>query len=120
MSNTSSGFNFEQNNDCLSFTSKLVAQIVNEQDEYTMNMIEEYVKNEQAKGNCIGVRIIPEGKLKHVMNLGLTIFNKEVNGDLLETELFSEQEYVEFLRREIHRYQEENLLEKEKTMNEEF
>lgn len=98
----------KQDGDIYSITHNVMAQIVKEEDEYTLNIIEEYVKSQRATGNCNAIRIIPEGKLKHIINLGLTIFNKEVNGDLLETELFSEQEYVEFLRRELHKYQEEN------------
>lgn len=91
-----------------SITRKIFAKIVKEDDEYIMNIIEDYVKEKEHSGEFVTAKIIPEGQLRHIINLGLTIFNKEVNGDLLETELFSEQEYVEFLRREIHRYQEEN------------
>ena len=91
-----------------SITRKIYTQIVKEEDEYTMNIIEDYVKSKGDSGEFVGIKIIPEGKLRHIINLGLTIFNKEVNGNLLETDLFQQEEYIEFLRRELHKYQEEN------------
>ena len=43
----------ENENGMYSFTSRIIAQIVKEEDEYVINMIEEYVKNEQHKGNFV-------------------------------------------------------------------
>ena len=98
----------DEDNTIYSITRKIYTQIVKEEDEYTMNIIEDYVKTKEHSGEFVAAKIIPEGKLRHILNLGLTIFNKEINGNLLETELFKQEEYIEFLRREIHKYQEEN------------
>lgn len=93
----------------VSVTHKLFQQIVQEEDEYTLNMIEEYVKGARAKGECIAARIIPEGKLRHIINLGLSVYNQRITDDkITSTELFPQEQYIEFLRREMLKYQHEN------------
>lgn len=107
-----SGFNWEH--DCqsdtfkLSVTEQLMQQIVKEEDEYTLNMIEEYVKAARAKGECIAARIIPEGKLRHIINLGLSVYNDQKDSRILGKELFPQEQYIEFLRRELMKEQAEN------------
>ena len=82
------------------FTSRIITQIVAEQDEYVLNMIEEYVKSAQAKGECVDARIIPEGKLRHIINLGLTLYAEQRHLKLNPHGLFPETAYVEYLRKE--------------------
>lgn len=92
-----------------SITHKLFQQIIQEEDEYTLNMIEEYVKTARAKGECIAARIIPEGKLRHIINLGLSVYNQQITDDkITSTELFPQEQYIEFLRRELLKSQQEN------------
>ena len=65
-----------------SITHQLFTQIVKEEDEYTLNIIEEYVKNKQHEGECIAAKIIPEGKLRHIINLGLNRYAAQEHIDL--------------------------------------
>lgn len=58
--------------DSFNITNHIIAQIVAEQDDATMKMIEQYVKKKQAEGELCTSAIIPEGKLRHIINLGLT------------------------------------------------
>lgn len=88
-----------------SLTSQFFAKIVQEQDEYTMNLIKDYVKEKQSKGELINVRIIEEGKLRHIINLGLSVYN----GDIKANDLFPQEQYIEFLRHEMLMYQQENI-----------
>ena len=90
----------QQNNEdtIYSITRKVYTQIVKEEDEYTMSIIKDYIKSKENSGEFIAAKFIPEGQLRHIINLGLTIYNKEINGNLLETELFQQEEYIEFLR----------------------
>lgn len=105
-------FNFEKSLDSddfvASITHQLFTQIVKEEDEYTMNIIEEYVKNKQHEGECIAAKIIPEGKLRHIINLGLTRLNNLEHYDMKPGDLFPQEQYIEYLRREIVQYQQEN------------
>ena len=79
-------FDFEnsENSDnfVASITHQLFTQIVKEEDEYTLNIIEEYVKNKQHEGECIAAKIIPEGKLRHIINLGLARYAAQEHIDL--------------------------------------
>ena len=103
-------FNVDNENDTfkVSITHKLFQQIVQEEDEYTLNMIEEYVKTARAKGECIAVSIIPEGKLRHIINLGLSVYSDRNHLKLNSINLFPQEQYIEFLRRELIKSQEEN------------
>lgn len=98
----------EEKDGIYSMTHQIIGQIVKEEDEYVMNMISDYVKTEQLKGNFVSSKIIPEGQLRHIINLGLTIFSKQVDYDLHENELFEQEQYIEFLRKQINEYQKEN------------
>lgn len=97
--------NFEKDLDgddfVASITHQLFTQIVREEDEYTMNMIEEYVKNKQHSGECIAAKIIPEGKLRHIINLGLTRYAAQEHIDLKPADMFPQEQYIEYLRREL-------------------
>lgn len=97
--------NLEEKDGVYSFTQKIIQEIVKEQDEHTMLAIEEYVKNRQHQGECIAARIIPEGQMRHVVNLGLTIFANQTEQKITPTELFPQEEYIEYLRRLIIRMQ---------------
>lgn len=87
-------------NDTYMFTQKLLAEIVAEQDEYVMIMIEEYVKKARANGECVNAQIIPEGKLRHIINLGLSVYAEQNSLKIQSSGQFPEQMYVEYLRRE--------------------
>lgn len=97
--------NFEKDLDgddfVASITHQLFTQIVKEEDEYTMNMIEEYVKNKQHSGECVAAKIIPEGKLRHIINLGLTRYAAQEHIDLKPADMFPQEQYIEYLRREL-------------------
>ena len=97
--------NFEKDLDgddfVASITHQLFTQIVREEDEYTMNMIEEYVKNKQHSGECVAAKIIPEGKLRHIINLGLTRYAAQEHIDLKPVDMFPQEQYIEYLRREL-------------------
>ena len=103
--NVNPKFNFEKSLDSddfvASITHQLFTQIVKEEDEYTMNIIEEYVKNKQHEGECIAAKIIPEGKLRHIINLGLTRYSAQEHIDLKPGDMFPQEQYIEYLRREL-------------------
>ena len=94
--------------DVYEFQQKIIQQIVNEQDEATMQMIEDYVKEKEAQGECYAARIIPEGKLRYILNLGLTMYNKMINGDVIPVELFHQESYTSLLKRELVDMDKEN------------
>ena len=98
-------FNFEKSLDgddfVASITHQLFTQIVKEEDEYTLNTIEEYVKNKQYEGECVAAKIIPEGKLRHIINLGLTRYAAQEHIDLKPADMFPQEQYIEYLRREL-------------------
>lgn len=97
------------NEDMFSFQTSIIAEIVKEQDEHIMLMIEEYVKEKQHKGECVSARIIPEGKLRHIINLGLTVYNaREKNIPDSQLQLFPQEEYIEYLRHALSEEQKEN------------
>ena len=94
--------------DVVNLTGSIITQIVKEEDERTMLMIEEYVKSKQAEGEIIAAKFIPEGKLRHIINLGLTRLNNLEHYDMKPGDLFPQEQYIEYLRREIVQYQQEN------------
>lgn len=103
--NISPKFNFEKSPDSddfiASITHQLYTQIVQEEDERTMNIIEEYVKTKQHQGECIAAQIIPEGKLRHIINLGLRRYAAQEHIDLKPADMFPQEQYIEYLRREL-------------------
>lgn len=84
-----------------SITHQLFTQIIKEEDEYTLNIIEEYVKNKQHEGECIAAKIIPEGKLRHIINLGLARYAAQEHINLKPGDMFPQEQYIEYLRREL-------------------
>jgi hypothetical protein len=97
-------------NEIEKITSTLYAQIVKEQDEATMIMLENYVKEKQRSGEICLLNIIGEGKIRHIFNLGLTTF-AEIQKEprkILSRNYFPESVYVEFLLNEINRLKFEN------------
>lgn len=96
-------FNLENNGDdfIASITHQLYTQIVKEEDEYTMGIIEDYVKKQREQGTCIATSIIPEGKLRHIINLGLRRYAAQEHIDLKPGDMFPQEQYIEYLRREI-------------------
>lgn len=97
------------NNDVFNITQTIINQIVKEQDEQTIIMIEEYVKNKQHQGECISANIIPEGKLRHIINLGLTVYNaREMDKPMTNLQLFPQEDYIEYLRHQLLLEQREN------------
>lgn len=97
------------NNEVFNITQTIINQIVKEQDEQTMFMIEEYIKNKQLQGECISANIIPEGKLRHIINLGLTIYNaREIDKPITNLQLFPQEDYIEYLRHQLLLEQREN------------
>lgn len=100
----------EENDGIHSVTSHIMSQIVKEQDEYTIDMIEEYIKCKQAEGDIVIGNIIPEGKLRHIINLGITAYN-EIQKEpkkLLSRNYFPETVYNEYLHQQINELQKEN------------
>lgn len=82
-------------------TSTLYGQIVKEQDEATMQMLENYVKEKQRSG---------EGKIRHIFNLGLTEYGRiqKEPRSVLSKNYFPESVYVEFLNEQINKLENEN------------
>lgn len=90
------------NEDMFSFQSRLMAQIVKEQDEYTMKVLEDYVKKQQENGEIITLNILPEGKIRYIFNLGVSVFNHIEKSNITPEYVFPQDAYVSYLRREIH------------------
>lgn len=91
-------------------TSSVYSQIVKEQDEVTMQMLENYVKEKQRSGEICLLNIIGEGKIRHIFNLGLTEYariQKEPR-KVLSKNYFPESVYVEFLNKKIRNLENEN------------
>lgn len=91
-------------------TSSVYSQIVKEQDEVTMQMLENYVKEKQRSGEICLLNIIGEGKIRHIFNLGLTEYARIQKEPLkvLSKNYFPESVYVEFLNEQIKELQNEN------------
>lgn len=86
------------------FFSSIYAQIVAEQDDVTMQMIENYVKEKQRSGEICIPLIIGEGKIRHIFNLGLTEYRRIQNDPrkIGSKPYFPESVYVEFLQERIN------------------
>lgn len=96
--------------DIKKITSTLYTQIVREQDEATMQMLENYVKEKQRSGEICLLNIIGEGKIRHIFNLGLTEYAEiqKRTTKVLSKNYFPESVYVEFLNEQIKELQNEN------------
>lgn len=90
--------------------SSIYAQIVAEQDDTTMQMIEDYVREKQRNGEICIPLIIGEGKIRHIFNLGLTEYRRIQNDPrkIGSKPYFPESVYVEFLQEKINRLKFEN------------
>ena len=91
-------------------TSTIYGQIVKEQDEATMLMLENYVKEKQRSGKICLLNINGKRKIRHIFNLGLTEYariQKEPR-KVLSKNYFPESVYVEFLNEKIRRLESEN------------
>lgn len=84
-----------------SITQTVVTQIVKEQNEYTIAQIEKYVKEKQQAGEIISSNIIGEGKLRHIINLGLTIYARQNNIPISQDDLFTQEDYIEYLNHRL-------------------
>ena len=62
--------------DWFSIAGKIIANIVKESDEYTIQIIEKYVNGQEQQGNIVYSTVICEGLLRHVINLGLKRLNE--------------------------------------------
>lgn len=92
------------------FTSSIYSKIVEEQDNVTMNLIENYVKEKQRSGEICLLNLIGEGKIRHIFNLGITTFN-EIQKEprkILAKNYFPESVYVEHLLNIIKNLKNEN------------
>ena len=84
-----------------SITQTIVTQIVKEQDEYTMAQIEKYVREKQQAGEIISSHILGEGRLRHIINLGLTIYAKQNKIPISQNDLFTQEDYIEYLNHRL-------------------
>lgn len=89
--------NIEKDPETMSITQTLIAQIVKEQDEYVVEMIMKYVKEKQAAGELVLPIIIPEGELRHIINMGLTFWSETKNLKISPCNLFHQEEYINYL-----------------------
>lgn len=79
----------------------LIAQIVKEQDEYTVEVIMKYVKEKQAAGELVTPIIIPEGELRHIINLGLTLWAQQKQIGISQDNLFHQEDYINYLNHRL-------------------
>lgn len=56
-----------------------------------------YVKEKQAQGELIFPVIIPEGELRHILNIGLTIWSQQQKIGITPENLFSQEDYINYL-----------------------
>ena len=101
-------FNSDNKEDMYSITGTIIAQVVNERDKYTMKVIEDYVRERQAKGELIDLNIIEEGKLRHIINLGISMYNHERNIPTHQKCLFNQENHINYLNYLINEQQKEN------------
>lgn len=91
----------EPKSDMTSITSTLIAQIVKEQDEYIMEVIMGYVKEKEAAGELVVPTIIPEGELRHIINLGLTLWAQQKQVGISQDNLFHQEDYINYLNHRL-------------------
>lgn len=91
----------EPKSDMTSITSTLIAQIVKEQDEYIMGVIMKYVKEKEAAGELVVPIIIPEGELRHIINLGLTLWAQQKQVRISQDNLFHQEDYINYLNHRL-------------------
>ncbi len=91
----------EPKSDMTSITSTLIAQIVKEQDEYIMGVIMRYVKEKETAGELVVPTIIPEGELRHIINLGLTLWTQQKQVGISQDNLFHQEDYINYLNHRL-------------------
>lgn len=91
----------EPKSDMTSITSTLIAQIVKEQDEYIMGVIMRYVKEKETAGELVVPTIIPEGELRHIINLGLTLWAQQKQVGISQDNLFHQEDYINYLNHRL-------------------
>jgi len=79
----------------------LIAQIVKEEDEYTIEMIMNYVKQKQEIGELVTPMVIPEGELRHIINLGLTLWSQQKQIGISSENLFHQENYINYLNHSL-------------------
>lgn len=89
-------------------TGSIYTQIVKEQDEYTMKVINDYIKKSQMNGEIISSNVIGEGNLRHIINVGLERISSIEKLDLEPNDLFKQEQYIEYLRKELDILRREN------------
>ena len=80
-----------------SITQTIISQIVKEQDEYTIQQIEKYVREKQRCGEFISANIIGEGKLRHIINLGMMEYSRRNHIPVTQEDLFTQEDYIQYL-----------------------
>ena len=65
------------------------------------------------KGELVTLNIIPEGRLRHIINLGVTLYNDMQHKRTTPDDLLDEQRYVEYLKQQL----EEQIMENQKLKN---
>lgn len=91
----------EPDNNIMKIQETLIAQIVKEQDEYTIEVIMNYVKQKQADGELVTPIIIPEGELRHIINLGLTLWANQKQIGISQDNLFHQEDYINYLNHRL-------------------
>lgn len=91
----------EPDNNIMKIQETLIAQIVKEQDEYTVEVIMNYVKQKQAEGELVTPIIIPEGELRHIINLGLTLWANQKQIGISQDNLFHQEDYINYLNHRL-------------------
>ena len=90
-----------EDNPMLSFQQTLIAQIVKEQDEYTVEVIMKYVKEKQEAGELVTPIVIPEGELRHIINLGLSLWAQQKHIGISQENLFEQENYINYLNHRL-------------------
>lgn len=87
--------NLEDSN--YSIIHTIISQIVKEQDECLMQQIEKYVKEKQAQGEIVSSQILGEGKIRHIINLGLMEYSRRNHIPITQEDLFTQEDYIQYL-----------------------
>ena len=73
---------FEKETNTLSFTQKIITQIIKKEDEnFKSSMIESLAKYCNEKGECIDLILIDEETAKEIIELGLECYIKKKAGE---------------------------------------
>lgn len=92
-----------ENSEVYSITQTIISQIVKEQDEYSIQQIENYVRKRQANGEIISSQILGEGKIRHIFNLGLMEYSRRNKIPITQEDLFTQEDYIQYLNTRLDR-----------------